>query len=404
MRDLVTFQAALRLEEPWFVADTRFDAAQGRLDIDISFRKEARFACPECAAQGCPVHDARPLTWRHLNFWQYPTYLNARVPRVRCVTCGVKKVDVPWAREGSGFTLLFERHVIALISDMPVAAAARLVDEHDTRLWRVIHHYVDKARDRDDHGKVTRAAFDETSSRRGHNYVSLFVDLDRSRVLFVTEGKDASTVGAFAKDLKAHGGDPAKISEVCIDMSPAFIKGAGEHLPQAEITFDKFHVAKFLSEGVDEVRRSEQLSRSELTNTRFIWLKNETSLSTSQLALRDSLAKLNLKTARAYRMRLTFQEFYKQPTREEAEKFLKKWYFWATHSRLQPMIEVARTVKRHWDGILRWHDSHIANGILEGINSLVQAAKAKARGYRNIHNLKAIIYIIAGKLQILPST
>jgi transposase len=287
---------------------------------------------------------------------------------------------------------------------MPVAAAARLVNEHDTRLWRVIHHYVDKARDRDDHGKVTRAAFDETSSRRGHNYVSLFVDLDRSRVLFVTEGKDASTVGAFAKDLKAHGGDPAKISEVCIDMSPAFIKGAGEHLPQAEITFDKFHVAKFLSEGVDEVRRSEQLSRSELTNTRFIWLKNETSLSTSQLALRDSLAKLNLKTARAYRMRLTFQEFYKQPTREEAEKFLKKWYFWATHSRLQPMIEVARTVKRHWDGILRWHDSHIANGILEGINSLVQAAKAKARGYRNIHNLKAIIYIIAGKLQILPST
>lgn len=404
MRDFETFQAALGLKEPWFVVGSRFDAAAKRLDIDIAFDKQALFPCSSCGAVDCPVHDARPLTWRHLNFWQHQTYLNARVPRVRCDACGVKKVSVPWAREGSGFTLLFEAHVMHLIPAMPVAAAARMVREHDTRLWRIIHHYVDEARARADHGGISRVAFDETAARRGHDHVSLFVNLDRSQVVFVADGKDAATVGAFADDLAEHGGDPAEVCEVCIDMSPAFIKGTAEHLPRAEITFDKFHTVKIINDAVDEVRREEQKSRPELKRTRYAWLKNESSLSTGQRETIDSLARSNLKTARAYQIRLTFQEFYREPSRLDAETFLKTWYFWATHSRLQPMINAARTVRRHWDGILRWHDTHIANGILEGINSLVQAAKAKARGYRSSHNLKAMIYLIAGKLEILRST
>lgn len=404
MQELETFQAALELQEPWFVAGSRFDAAARRLDIDISFAKDARFVCPSCGAAECPVYDARSLTWRHLNFWQHQTYLNARVPRVRCDACGVKKVSVPWARDGSGFTLLFESHVMDLIPAMPVAAAARMVGEHDTRLWRIIHHYVAEARSRADHSGISRVAFDETAARRGHDYVSLFVNLDRSQVLFVAEGKDAATVGAFADDLTKHGGDPEQVSEVCIDMSPAFIKGTTEHLPQAEITFDKFHTVKIVNEAVDEVRREEQKSRPELKKTRYAWLKNEANLSSGQRETIHSLARSNLKTARAYQIRLTFQEFYQQPSRQDAETFLGKWCFWATHSRLQPMIDAAKTVKRHWDGILRWHDTHIANGVLEGINSLVQAAKAKARGYRTSHNLKAMIYLIAGKLDRLRFT
>ncbi len=270
MHDFETFQAALELKDPWFVAGSRLDVAARRLDIDISFASGARFTCPCCGAAACRVYDARPLTWRHLDFWQHQTYLTVRVPRVRCETCGVKKVSVPWAREGSGFTLLFEDHVMALIPAMPVAAAARTVGEHDTKLWRMVHHYVDEARARDNHIKVTRAAFDETAARRGHDYVSLFVDLDNSRVLFVADGKDAATVGAFAEDLTGHGGDPEKITEVCIDMSAAFIKGTAEHLPQTEITFDTFHTVKIVNHAVDEVRREEQKSRPELKKTRYV--------------------------------------------------------------------------------------------------------------------------------------
>ncbi len=404
MRDLETFQAALELKQPWFVAGSRFDAAARRLEIDISFAKGARFTCPSCGAAECPVHDARLLTWRHLDFWQHERHLTARVPRVRCDACGVKKVSVPWAREGSGFTLLFDAYVMDMITGMPVAVAARMVGEHDTRLWRVIRHYVDAAHARADHSGIGRVAFDETAARRGHDYVSLFVNLDRSQVLFVADGKDAATVGAFADDLTEHGGDPAAVCEVCIDMSTAFIKGTAGHLPQAAITFDKFHAVKIVNDAVDDVRRAEQKSRPELTHSRYAWLKNESNLSAGQRETLNSLSQRNLKTARAWQIRLTFQEFYQQPSREDAAPFLKKWYFWATHSRLPPMIEAARTIKRHWDGILRWHDTHIANGILEGINSLVQAAKAKARGYRTSRNLKAMIYLIAGKLNILPST
>ena len=404
MRDIQLLQLGLGLTPPWTVNRCDFDPTAHRLDIDIDFAPGSRFACPSCGAADCPPHDTARMTWRHLNFFQHQAYLNARVPRVRCETCGVKQVGVPWARPDSGFTLLFEAMVMTMVAAMPVKAMARMVGEHDTRLWRIIHHYVDAARTNADAAGVTDVAVDETAARRGHDYITLFVDIDKAKVLFVAEGKDAETVAAFAEDLTAHGGDPEAIREVCIDMSPAFIKGVAEHLPQAGVTFDKFHAVKIVNDAVDEVRREEQKSRPELKKTRYVWLKNETSLSNGQREQRDRLANSNLKTARAYQVRLTFQELYQQPTREAAEAFLKKWYFWATHSRLPPMIEAAKTTKRHWDGILRWFDSKIANGLIEGINSLVQAAKAKARGYRSTRNLKAMIYLIAGKLDLrLPA-
>ena len=403
MRDTDLFRMALGIEPPWVVAKSDFDAIAKRLDIYLDFARGSRFACSECGIAGCPAYDSEDKTWRHLNFFQREAYLHARVPRVTCKSCGIKQVSVPWARPDSGFTLLFEALVMAMVQAMPVAVVARMVEEWDTRLWRLIHHYVEAARDRADHSEVTSVAFDETASRRGHNYVSLFVDLVRRRVVFV-EGKDAGTVDAFAQDLAAaHGGNPEAVAEVCIDMSPAFVAGAAESLPNAQITFDKFHVVKLINQAVDEVRRAEQKSRAELKKSRYLWLKNPRNLSERQRAQLDNLSASNLKTGRAYRIRLAFQELYLQPAKN-AEAFLKKWYWWATHSRLPPMIEAARMVKRHWNGILRWFHTKIANGILEAINSLVQAAKAKARGYRSTRNLKAIIYLIAGKLDLALPT
>jgi transposase len=404
MRDTDLLQLALALVPPWLVRRSDFDPQRRRLDIHIDFPRGSRFACPGCGAADCPAYDTEEMTWRHLNFFQHHAYLHARVPRIDCASCGIKKVSVPWAREGSGFALLFEALIMALVQAMPVKAVARLVGEHDTRLWRVIHHYVDRDRARADFSAVTRVACDETAARRGHDYITLFVDLDRARVLFATEGKDAGTVAAFAADFAAHGGDPGAVAEVCIDMSPAFIKGTADHLPNAAVTFDKFHAVKIINDAVDRVRRAEQKAHGQLTGTRYIWLRNPATLSDKQRATLESLRTRTLKTARAYQIRLTFQEFYDQPDGTAAAAFLKKWYFWAAHSRLAPIIEAARTVKRHWDGILRWFDSKIANGLIEGINSLVQAAKAKARGYRSTRNLTAIVYLLAGKLDLaLPA-
>jgi len=247
-------------------------------------------------------------------------------------------------------------------------------------------------------------AIDETAARRGHDYVTLFVDIDQRRVLFVADGRDANTVAAFADDLEAHNGDASHIKEVCIDMSGPFIKGVDYNLTEAEITFDKFHAVKLVNDAVDKVRRAESKERPELKRSRYLWLKNERHLSAEQSANLDALSRMHLKTARAYRLRLAFQDIYEQPSPGWGELVLDRWYSWAIRSRLEPMKDAARTIMRHRDGILRWFTSKIANGLIEGINSLVQAAKAKARGYRSTRNLKAITYLIAGKLDLkLPT-
>jgi len=394
------FQAALGLLPPWLVSRCTFDESAGRLDIHLDFPRGGVFPCPVC---GIPskAYDTDDLTWRHLNFFQHQTFLHARTPRVECSHCGIHRVAVSWARPGSGFTLLFEALVMMLAKSMPVLAVARFVNEHDTLVWRIVTHYVDAARAKANYSKVTQVGVDETASRRGQRYVSLFVDLEQRQVLFATPGKDASTVAAFAEDLKAHGGAPEAVTEVSADMSKAFAKGIAASLPNAAVTFDKFHVVSLVNNAVEKVRRLERKDHPELIGSRYVWLKNPENLTPRQGEKFDALDIVNshLKTARAYMIRLTFQDLFNQPA-DKAEPFLAKWYFWATHSRIPAIVDVAKTIRRHQDGILRWFTSGINNGILEGINSLVQAAKAKARGYRSDRNLATIIYLIAGKLDL----
>jgi transposase len=404
MRDTHLLQLALGIQSPWFVAASDFDADKKRLDITLDFKTGARFDCPDCKAAGCPVHDTVEKTWRHLDFFQHQAFLTARTPRITCTKCGVRLITVPWARPGSGFTLLFEGFAMALAMHLPIAIAAGFLKITDQRLWRVVFHYVDAAVARMDLSDVTRVCIDETAAKRGHDYITLVVDMDGRRVVFVADGRSADTVRQFADHLEARGGDASRIKQTCIDMSPAFISGVGENLTEAEITFDRFHVMKLIGDAVDEVRRAEVKARPELRGTRYVWTKNAPNLTAKQSTLLDTLASTNLKTARAWRMRLAFQDIYAQPTRGWGELFLGKWIGWAKRSRLEPMKAVARTMEKHREGILAWFDSRISNGLIEGINSLVQAAKAKARGYRNSKTLKAVTYMVAGKLDLrLPT-
>jgi transposase len=401
MQERELLQAALGLAEPWRVARTEFSAPERRLDIYLDFPRGARFACPEGDHPACPVHDTTDKQWRHLDFFQHQAYLHARVPRVDCPTHGVRLIEVPWARPQSGFTLLFEALAMALLAGMPVQAAAALVGEHDTRLWRVLHHYVARARSRTCYAGVETVGIDETSAARGHDYITLFCDLDRPRVVYATEDRDQHTLRRFAQDLAGHGGDPQAVREVCCDMSPAFIRGVADHLPAAEITFDRYHLAQQLSRALDQVRREEVRSRSELRGTRYLWLKRHAKLQPSQAAQLAYLRARHrgLRTARAYAWRLAFDAFFEQP-RERAEAYLERWFQGAVRSRLVPIQTFAYLIDEHWEGVLRWHRTRISNGVLEAINSLVQAAKRRARGYRTKHNLIAITYLIAGKLDL----
>ena len=405
MRDVDIFQLALGLTPPWEVESCEFSPEKQRLDIRLSFPRGSVFVCPECGQSGLKAYDTLAKSWRHLNFFQHEAWLSAQVPRVKCEHCGVKLVSVPWARPGSGFTLLFEALVMSLVRAMPVKTLADKIGESDTRIWRMVTHFVDEARARQSHAGVFSLGVDETACKRGHNYVSVVVDMATRRVLYATEGKDAATLERFREDFEAHGGDLERVGEVCCDMSQAFVAGVEKNFPKAHITFDRFHVVKALNEAVDEVRREEAKTRPELAKSRYLWLKNPGNLRQEQkehlAAL--TLPKLNLKTARAWHIKLNFQELFQQSP-EEAQAFLKRWYFWATHSRLEPIKRAAATIRRHWDGILRWFTSRLTNGILEGINSLIQAAKSRARGYRTTKNLIAMIYLLGAKLDFALPT
>jgi transposase len=313
----------------------------------------------------------------------------------------VRQISVPWARPGSGFTLLFEALVLSFATAMPVAKVAAMTAEHDTRIWRVLEHHVLAARDQLDCSGVHRVGMDETSARKGQDYISIFADLDARRVIFATEDRSADTVARFAADLAAHGGDPEKVTDTSSDMSTAFISGISQYLPNATMTFDRFHLVAKLSEAIDTVRRTEVATRPELKHTRWLWLKNWASLSAKQQAQLHRLMRpsAQLATARALRWREDFQAFYDQDPSYGPE-YLRRWCYAAKRSRLQPIKDFVTLVEKHWEGIVAWHANHLSNGLLEGINSLVQAAKARARGYRNKTKMITIVYLIAAKLQL----
>ncbi len=364
------FEQALSINAPWFIAKMNFDEQSGRLDIHLDFERGSHFADKDGVS--CPVHDTVNKTWRHLNFFQHECYLHARIPRIKRTDGSVKLITPDWSGKLSGFTLLFEALLLQLVISMPVSKVSKLVGVSEYKIWAMLDKYVEQALCEQDLSEIEQIGIDETSIAKGHSYISLFVDLHQRRTIHISEGKASDTVSDFVEHLIQQNGTAEQIKEVSCDMSPAFIKGVSESLPKAQITFDKFHIVKLINEAVDKVRRVEAKTNPLLKGCRYAVLKNDG-------------------------IRETFQQLYLLSDLASFEQALKRWYFWATHSQLAPIIKVAKTIKNHWSGVLHWMESKINNGILEGLNSILQAAKRKARGYKAKH-FKTMAFLLTGKL------
>lgn len=191
------FATALQIKEPLYIKNIEFNKDLGELHIYMDFRKGSKFSCAICGTSEIGIHDTIEKTWRHINFFQYKTYIHYRTPRVNCPKDGIHLVDIPWAAPGSGFTLLFDAMILQLAQCMAVLQIANLVDENDTVLWRIIQRYVNQAQAVANYSDVRQVGVDETATRRGHNYVTLFVDMEQAKVIHVTEGKDAATIKNF---------------------------------------------------------------------------------------------------------------------------------------------------------------------------------------------------------------
>lgn len=379
------FTTALGLQPPWEVAQVTLDTACRRIDFEVRCNAK-RLSCPHCGLAEQGIHDRLRRSWRHLDFFQYEAWLHADVPRVACSACGkTAQVSVPWAREGSGFTALFEALALSLCMQMPVRQAGELLRCSDKQLWLRIEHYVDKARASDDMSGVRHIGIDETSLRKGQHYITVVHDLDAKRLLFATEGRDHQTVHAFAQDLQAHQGDAAKIKHVCQDMSGAYRKGVSQALPRAAISYDRFHVVALAGEAMDEVRTGEWRAHPEAVKEVFgskdsetrqgvLWgmRKNPEGWTRAQTAAMHWLQRSHLKSARAWRLKMALREVYARAASQSndsgsAQLDLKHWLGWARRSRLPSFVRLARTITEHFDGVVRGMLDKRSNAYVEAM-------------------------------------
>jgi transposase len=393
------FESALGIGAPWSVKSVEFDAAAKRLTVLIDFAPGTRFGVPGDAGLH-PVHDTVAKDYRHLNFFQHECHLRVRTPRVKLPDGSVRLVEPEFAGRLSGFTLLFEALILMLAQQMPFAAVARIAGESAYRVLEVCKRYVELALAQADFSDVKALAIDETSRARGHDYITLAADALARRVLFVTEGRDARTIGELAAELNAHGCPPEQIDCVSIDMSPAFIKGCTEQLPNARITFDKFHVVWHANAAVDKMRRIEQRADKSLKGMRWSLLKDRASLRPEAAADLDALiARMTtVRTARAWVYKEQLREILERKQINVVRAMLLHWCTCVMRSKVEPMKEVAALVRRHIEGIVAWSQTRQTNGFLEAINGLFQAAKRRARGFTRLSTIKTVIFLIAGKL------
>jgi transposase len=397
------FTQALGLTSPWSVMSVDFREPEGAIYFEVECRAK-RLPCPGCGAADQPIHDRVQRRWQHLHFFQFRAFIDARVPRVACGVCGkTAQVQAPWARAGAGFSLVMEAFVIALCRAMPVAHVARLVGVSDDRIWRVLKHHVAQARAKEVHAAVRRVGVDETSTRRGQRYLTLFHDADARRLLFATPGRDAKTFAAFAADLRAHGADPQAIADVSMDMSKAFQAGAARTFPQARITFDPFHVVALASRALDEVRRAETKLEPDLKGSRWALLKCADNWNHEQVDQMHWLQRSGLKTARAWRLKEALRGIYQaRPAPMAAERLLRGWISWARRSRLLAFKRLGATLRTHLPGIVEHFRSGLSNAFVEAMNAQIQAAKARAKGYATTANMIVIAYLLCARLKHLP--
>jgi transposase len=397
----------LGLDTAWEVSDVSLFLEEKRVDILVTHLR-GRVTCPECGGQ-CSIADHAPeRTWRHLDTMQFETRLRARVPRANCKACGVKTTAVPWAGKHSRFTLLFEALAIEVIQACGnVKAAAGLLRLDWDSVHRIIERAVERGLARRDLESVPHVGIDEKNFGRGQSYISLLTDLTASRVLEVVEGRTEEAANQLWKAIPQE--QRAEVEAVAMDMWPAYINSAETNAEQAEIVHDRFHISKHLNEAVDKVRRQEhkalkQTGDERLKGSKQLWLFNPENLNEDRWIEFEVLKDQELKTSRAWAIKEQFRWLWEYRYAGNARNFFSRWYGWAARSRLGPIRDVAKMLKRHLDNILSYFRHRITNAATEGFNSRIQSIKSQARGFRAFRNYRTRILFYCGKLDLLPTT
>jgi transposase len=398
----------LGLTSPWIVLKVELDLLAKRVVIGVEYPSGCQVPCPEAGCgRNCRVKDHREeRVWRHLDTMQFETLVKSRVPRSDCPEHGAKTIQVPWAGPRSPFTLLFEKFAIEVLQcARSIRQAQALLGISWDQVQRIQELAVSRGLARREWETLGPVGMDEKSFGRGHSYVSVLSDLEEGRVLEVVKDRTEEAATLLWQAIPA--AQRTQIPAVAMDMWPAFMSAARTNAPQADIVHDKFHVASYLGKAVDNVRKKEhrefrQNDDDTLTGSKYLWLTSPKNWSAEQKTQFRALRQDGLKVARAWAIKEDFAYFWDYVYPKAAENFFDRWFYWATHSRLQPVIDVARTLKRHLPGLLTYCKHRITNAVSEGLNSKIQSIKANARGFRNFDHYRISILFHCGKLELYP--
>ena len=407
MRDTSLYQQILGLEAPWQVSEVTLDAQGETITVRVTLPEGVRLPCPVCGRPDCSIKDRSDRTWRHLNTCQFMTLLVASLPRTICPECGVKTITPPWALKHSRFTLLFERLAIDMIQEMSMSAACRLLgltwDEADG----IVERAVRRGLARRDLSQLRRIGIDEKSVLRGQRYITVVYDLDTSRVIWMGEDRTEETLDGFFSSL------PEEVLEqiqcLTMDMWKPYRASCRKWIKDADqkTVLDRFHIERHLNEAVNDVRKAEHRELKKhgidlLEHTKWDWLYHPENLPPEREARFENLRQYDLKTIRGHAIKENFRHFWNYAYPANARKFFKRWYFWATHSRLEPMVKVAKMLKRHFDRIVSFSRLRATNSTAEGINNKIQTINKKAYGFRNVQRFINAIYFHCGGLDLYP--
>lgn len=404
MKDTALYEQLLGLKAPWSVKNVVLSLADQRVVVEVVLKKGQVWADPTDTTKRAHINGWSERQWRHLDTCQFETIIKARVPQLKYSDGTVEELTVPWAERYSRVTSLMAGFVIKLLQACSTTKAVCAL----TRLsWSTVNAImvsaVERGMLRRTEDQIAYLGIDEKSSERGQTYASVLTDIERSRVLdLVPERKLEAAVGLLQTLTPAQ---RLSVKAVAMDMWPAYMGAARRCLPQADIVHDKFHVAKYLGEAVDAVRKQEhrrlsQEGTSPLTGSKWTWLKRYHDGRSAEAISFRALNQLNLKTCRAWRIKENFTQFWTYSYKGAAKRFFTAWSNNAMRSQLEPVKKVVKMLRRHEEGLLNYSQHKISNACAEGFNSAIQLIKANARGFRNFKNYRARILFHCGKLDL----
>jgi len=380
MRDTDIFSKLLNLQHPWRVDRVSLTPEERHLDVWLAHRRNASFPCPECGTRS-PLYDHVPSrSWRHLDYGDYQTWLHARAPRVNCREHGIRRIRVPWATPGARLTIPFERHAIDVLRETDVDGGARLLHLTWHEAWNIVERAVARGQKAKGRRIAAHLGVDEKAVAKRHRYVTLVNDLDRGTVEYIGDDREKSSLDAYYQSLSAE--QLSGIEAVAMDMWEPYIESTAVHVPdgRSKIVFDRYHVMLHMNNAVDQVRRSEHRQQQAegddtLKGTKYLWLFAEENVPESHAERFSELRAMDLKTGRAWALKEALRDLWDYRREGWALRYWKRWYFWATHSHLKPVVRAARTIHSHLDNVLTYFDHGITNAMSEGLNSKIQTIK-----------------------------